>query len=113
MPKPRKLKRALACVEAPVAELLPAEPQSLLPVESPELAELRQQLAEANARWARALPVLQSILAPAALRTIINGEEDSWAMEPSHTQFAEPIPIHARSVEPIPIVQAEPVEPLD
>lgn len=39
-----------------------------------ELVSLRQQLAAANARWQRALPVLQALLAPEALQLLVGDD---------------------------------------
>ena len=55
---------------------------------SAELAYVRQLLAVADARWARALPVLQSLLAPEALHSIIG---DEWVESPLPVAQAMPI----------------------
>ena len=70
-----------------------------------ELVSVRQQLAAANARWQRALPVLQSLLTPEALHALVGDDADA-----SHSS---PLPAAALAL-PLTVAQPmEAIEPLD
>jgi hypothetical protein len=62
--------------------------ESSMAASAAEAEYLREQLAVAEARWARALPVLQSLLAPEALQLII-GNHGHLALPVAH---AHPVP---------------------